>query len=223
MAKLKPICAPMMFHVLEDGNTVSANVAVCLLPSHNFSIELPRYLRTGDSTHIIKPSLAEVVAEYEAICDRYSRATLAKNSGKRMLWLGAMTQPSDFTSEVFGVQAILALGLQDVIVMPDGSVVDDDGVIKGVPGPKIVLPDSPAVREKVGRLIRSIQTASSLIEAISTAADPVACLLSIPESSVDGGNQVASTQIDPHQIELSLEVASDDKVTPMPVVEDDEL
>jgi hypothetical protein len=104
-------------------------------------------------------------------------------------------------------------------------MVDEDGVAVGLTGATnapILLPDTQEVREKIGRLAKSIDTAAEIIGAIRTASDPVEYLLSIPESAVDGDNQVASSGTDPKQIELSLEVASDDNPAPKPPVEDDE-
>lgn len=224
--KLKPVCTPQMFHALENGNTMTTPISVYLVPeSCTFRIELPAHLRTADKDNIIQPSVAEAAAEYEQLCENYSRRILTRDSGKRVLWMGVMLGVPSFTGEVFGVQSLLGLGMQPVRKLPDGSMVDEDGVVVGLTGATnapILLPDTQEVREKIGRLAKSIDTAAEIIGAIRTAADPVEYLLSIPESAVDAGNQVASSGTDPKQIELSLEVASDDNPAPKPPVEDDD-
>ena len=224
--KLKPVCTPQMFHALENGNTMTTSISVYLVPeSCTFRIELPAYLRTADKDNIIQPSVAEAAAEYEKLCEDYSRRILTRDSGKRVLWMGVMLGAPSFTGDVFGVQSLLGLGMQPVRKLPDGSMVDEDGVVVGLTGATnapILLPDTQEVREKIGRLAKSIDTAAEIIGGIRTASDPVEYLLSIPESAVDAGNQVASSGTDPKQIELSLEVASDDNPAPKPPVEDDE-
>lgn len=224
--KLKPVCTPQMFHALENGNTMTTPISVYLVPEACvFRIELPTYLCTVDKVNIIQPSVAEAAAEYEQLCEDYSRRILTRDSGKRVLWMGAMIEAPNFTREVFGVQSLLGLGMQSVRQLPDGSMVDEDGVVVGLRGATnapILLPDTPEVREKIGRLIRSINTAAEIIKGIRTAADPVEYLLSIPESTVDVSVTQASGSPDPRQIELSLEVAPDDSRTPKPPVEDDE-
>lgn len=232
--KLKPVCTPQMFHALENGNTMTTPISVYLVPEACvFRIELPMYLRTANKDNIIQPSVAEAAAEYEQLCEDYSRRILTRDSGKRVLWMGAMLGAPSFTSEVFGVQSLLGLGMQSVRQLPDGSMVDADGVVVGLTGATnapILLPDAPEVREKIARLAKSIDTAAEIIGGIRTAADPVAYLLSIPESTVDVSVQDGSSVASPKQIELSLEVASDDNRTlthvysdsPNPPVEDED-
>lgn len=227
--KRKPLFQRTVFHAYEDGTTGQRVADVFITQDGQFEIGLLDYLRYQDCgtlrTTVCAASLADCELAYEKLSEDYSRRILTRDSGKRVLWLGAMTGVSGFPQEVFGLQSLLALGMMSVRQLPDGSMVDDDGVIVGLTingQAPILLPDTPEVREKIGRLIRSIDTAAEIVGGIRTAADPVAYLLSIPESTVDGGNPVASGVTDPKQIELSLEVASDDNPAPKPPVEDDE-
>ena len=226
--KIKPVATRTVFHVNEDGTSGKADVAVTLTDDCLFRIDLPGYMHYLDGeitrTHVAAEKLIDAIVQYEEVCDEYSRRTLVRNSGKPVLWLGAMLTVPTFAGEAFGIQSLLGLGLQAVVQLPDGKLADTDGVIvgmSGIPAP-ILLPDTPEVREKIGRLIKSIDTAAEIIGAIRTAADPVAYLLSIPESTVDVSVTQGSSADDPRQIELSLEVASDDNPAPKPPVEDDE-
>lgn len=225
--KIKPVATPTVFHVNEDGTSVAAQVAVTLTDHCLFQIDLPKYLhyRDGDYTitNVMAEKLADTISQYEGVCEEYSRRTLVRNSGKPVLWLGTMLTAPTFTSEAFGIQSLFGLGLQAVVQLPDGKLADTNGVLVGMSAiPPILLPDTPEVREKIGRLTRSIDRAAEIIGAIRTAADPVAYLLSIPESTVDASGQASSGVTDPKQIELSLEVASDDNPAPKLPVEDDE-
>ena len=181
--------------------------------------------RDGDYTitNVMAEKLADAISQYEGVCEEYSRRILVHNSGKPVLWLGTMLTAPTFTSEAFGIQSLFGLGLQAVVQLPDGKLADTNGVIVSMSAiPPILLPDTIEVRLKVARLIKSIDTAAEIIGAIRTAADPVAYLLSIPESTVDVQAQADSGSVNPKQLELSLEVASDDNPTSNPPVEDDE-
>ncbi len=225
--KLKPVTTRNVFHANEDGTSGKADVAVTLTDDCLFRIDLPGYMHYLDGeitrTHVAAEKLIDVIVQYEEVCDEYSRRTLVRNSGKPVLWLGAMLTVPAFAGEAFGIQSMFGLGLQSVVQLPDGKLADTNGVIVGVSAiPPILLPDTIEVRLKVSRLIKSIDTAAEIVGAIRTAADPVAYLLSIPESTVDGGNLVATSVTDPRQIELSLEVSSDDSRARKRAVEDDE-
>lgn len=225
--KIKPVATRTVFHVNEDGTSGKADVAVTLTDDCLFRIDLPGYMHYLDGeitrTHVASERLTDAISQYEAVCDEYSRRTLVRNSGKPVLWLGAMLTVPTFAGEAFGIQSLFGLGLQAVVQLPDGKMVDSTGEIVGMSAiPPILLPDTTEVRLKVARLIKSIDTAAEIIGGIRTAADPVAYLLSIPESTVDVSVQDGSGVTDPKQIELSLEVASDDNSAPNPPVEDDE-
>lgn len=226
--KRKPLFQRTVFHAYEDGTTGQRVADVFITDEGQFEIGLLDYLHYLDGAVLRKTvraaTLTDCIIDYEKVSEDYSRRILTRDSGKRVLWMGAMLGAPSFTAEAFGVQSLLALGMQPVWQLPDNTMVDEDGVIvgmSGVPAP-ILLPDTPEVREKIGRLTRSIDTAAEIIGAIRTAADPVAYLLSIPESTVDASGQASSGVTDPKQIELSLEVASDDNQAPKPPVEDDE-
>lgn len=225
--KIKPVATRTVFHVNEDGTSGSTSVDVMLASDASlFYIDLPKYLhhKDGENTimRVVGEKLADAIYQYEAVCEEYSRRTLVRNSGKPVLWLGTMLTAPTFTSEAFGIQSLFGLGLQSVVQLPDGKMVDSAGEIVGMSAiPPILLPDTTEVRMKVSRLIKSIDTAAEIIGGIRTAADPVAYLMAIPESTVDASGQ-ASSVASPKQIELSLEVASDDNPAPNPPVEDDE-
>ncbi len=225
--KIKPVATRNVFHSNQDGKTVTREAEVFLDSDCKFFIQLPSYMHYQDGdvlrTTVNAAALTDCVIDYEKASEDYSRRILTRDSGKRVLWMGAILAAPNFTAEAFGVQSLLALGVQPVRQLPDGSMVDEDGVIVGVSGmERIILPDSPEVREKIARLAKSIDTAAEIIGGIRTAADPVAYLLSIPESTVDASGQASGCVTDPKQIELSLEVASDDNPAPNPPVEDDE-
>ncbi len=226
--KRKPLFQRTVFHAYEDGTTGQRVADVFMTDEGQFEIGLLDYLRYKDGdvlrTTVTAAALADCIIDYEKISEDYSRRILTRDSGKRVLWMGVMLGVPSFTAEAFGVQSLLALGMQSVRQLPDNTMVDEDGVIvgmSGVPAP-ILLPDTPEVREKIDRLAKSIDTAAEIIGGIRTAADPVAYLLSIPESTVDASVQASGGVTDPKQIELSLEVASDDNPAPNPPVEDDE-
>lgn len=173
-----------LFHANEDGTSGQKDVKVYLnKETMQFEIDAPTYMVVGGATgRIIEEPLAHegfsnVLSIYEDLADRYSKWRLAQNLTP-MLWIGMFTAPGGFAAEQFGVDAMVGLGVREVISVKDGEnsyMVDPKtfkvmGMVGGAAKP-VLLPDSPEVRMKAAHLIASIKTASALLEGLRNADD----------------------------------------------------
>lgn len=181
-----------LFHANEDGTSGQKDVAVYLnKETMAFEIDAPSYMVVGGTTgRVIEEPLAHegfsnVLSIYEDLADRYSKWRLAQNRTP-MLWIGMFTAPGDFAAEQFGVDAMVGLGIREVISVKDGGnsfMVDPKtfkvmNLVGGATKP-LILPDTPEVRMKAAHLIASIKTAGAVLEGLCNAEDPEAYLAAI--------------------------------------------
>lgn len=181
-----------LFHANEDGTSGQKDVTIYLnTETIKFEIDAPAYMVVGGVTgRVIEEPLAHegfsnVLSIYEDLADRYSKWRLAQNRTP-MLWIGMFTAPGGFASENLGVDAMIGLGIREVISIKDGAhefMVDPKtfkivSMVGGAAKP-ILLPDTPEVRMKAAHLIASIKTASALLDGLRNAEDPEAYLAAI--------------------------------------------
>ena len=162
--------------VLEDGNTKTRKITVQLNNNGTFFVALPAHVSEalGLKDVIEADTLMEVIQEYEADCDAFSRWRLGKMA-KPMLLFVTVEGPSK--SE--GISHSIGIGLHEVLVEMDDETGTPKNIYKRTDNParlgaRIVEPmigswfgslfeDTSDVRAKFKELADSIEQAADAL------------------------------------------------------------
>lgn len=188
------------FGVSEDGKVGNMPIEISVHTDNlSFYIPLPEYVAkavNGGAPNARAESASEALAEFERLCDQYSRLRLlAGLEPQPMLLVWAYTPASVAArgfGQVQGCDHFLGLTYKPVfVVRPEGSdalIFERNGDALGKEIEKDVghltiwsalIPDIREARDKLDALMKSVLTAATLLDSVFKPGDPLVALMNI--------------------------------------------